>query len=624
MEFFLLVLVMASFLSLKKFFQKHPNFLEIPIRYKLKDGYIFDEMEFSEKQDLVINYLKSQGNASQKELLEACYTNKNTITSLIKKGAIEQMKFRILKQKDFIILAGLLVFLILAMFLINYFVLVRINLRYLGIFVFIAMFLFIGWNIAFVYIRFSENLFKRVTILAGTAFGIFLLLFSVFGGRTFLHAEEYSNLIEVSEASFTEDINTVDINNLPIVDKSYGAKLGSLKLGEYPGIGSEFQPGNYSDIIYQGKQYLVAPLEYRGFFKWTSNSSTGTPGYILIDKVTSETTLINLRETTGEGLRYVPSAFFGQDLSRHAYYNGLNKYRLENIFFEIDEEGMPFYVMQYSLPSIFINGGNKINKIAVVNAINGEINIYEPNQVPDWVESVYPSSLTFQHLNYWGSLQDGWLNSIFAQRGVLQTSTGTRVIMNEGELFYYTGLTSVGNDESTIGFIYTNMKTNETKLYRFPGATEEAAMNKTETLIPQTNISTSFPIPMNVLETPTYYILIKGEDGRIIRHVFIKIQDLEFTSISEVSKLDAYNKYITKLSEDEDGISSSVSGVIDQITSYVLNGNTIYWIEIDDDWYLINVSNFTNLEMQYFISKSIGDTITIEVIDFNVVGFSIE
>ncbi len=624
MEFFLLLLVMTTFLFLKKLLQKYPNLFEFPTSYKLKNGYIYDERELSEKQELVMNYLKTHGEASEKELLEACKTNKNTITSLQKKGAIEQMAYRSLKQKDFIILGGLLVLLILSMVLINYFVLVRINLRYIGIFFFIAIFLFIGWNIAFLYIRFSENLFKKVATLAGASFGLFLIMFFVFGGRPFLHAEEYSNLIEINEASFVNDINTVDINSLPIVDKSYGAKLGTLKLGEYPGIGSEFQPGDYSDIIYQGRQYLVAPLEYRGFFKWTSNKDTGTPGYILIDKVTSETKLINLRETTGEGLKFVPSAFFGQDLSRHAYYNGLNKYRLENIFFEIDEEGMPFYVMQYSLPTIFINGGNKIDKIAVVNAIDGEINIYEPSQVPDWVESVYPNSLMFEHLNYWGSLQDGWLNSIFAQRGVLQTSTGTRVVMNEGELFYFTGLTSAGNDESTIGFIYTNMRTYETKLYRFPGATEEAAMNKALTLIPQTNISTSFPIPMNVLNTPTYYILIKGEDGRIIRHVFIKIQDLEFTSISEVSKSDAYNRYITKLNEDDDGLSDNIIGTIDQITSYVVGGNTIYWIEIEDSWYMINVANFTNLEMQYFISKQIGDEIEIAVIDFNVVGFILE
>jgi hypothetical protein len=335
--------------------------------------------------------------------------------------------------------------------------------------------------------------------------------------------------------------------------------------------------------------------------------------------------LINLRETTGEGLKYTPSAFYSQDLFRHAYYNGLSKYRLENQFFEIDEDGNPYYVLQYSLPTIFINGGAKINKIAVVNAITGEVNVYSPGEEPDWVESIYPNSIIFSHLDYWGSLQDGWLNSIFGQRGVVQTSDGTRVIMNDGELYYFTGLTSAGNDESTIGFIYAGMKTNETKLYNFPGATEEAAMNKVLTLIPQREISATFPIPINVDGIPSYFILIKGNDGRILRYVYISVQDLELFSIAE-NQSGAYSSYLARLDE-EFGHSSAIekTGVISEITSYVSGGNSIYWIQLDnDERYKINVSQFTDAEMAYFISLDIGDQITIQVLNYTVIGIIIE
>jgi hypothetical protein len=466
----------------------------------------------------------------------------------------------------------------------------------------------------------------------GKGFGVIILCFiavslflGIFGGRVFMNAEEYSNLIEVEEADFVNDIQTVDIDTLPLVDKAYGYKLGQLKLGEYPGIGSQFEAGEYSDIIYQGKQYLVAPLEYRDIFKWMNNRDVGTPGYILINKVTAETKFINLTDASGEGLVYTPSAYFDQDLIRHAYYNGMSKYRLENQFFEIDEEGMPYYILQYSLPTIFINGGAKINKIAAVNAVTGDVQIYSPGEEPDWIESVYPNSLLFDQLNYWGSLQEGWLNSIFAQRGVLQTSSGTRVIMNEGELYYFTGLTSAGNDESTIGFVYVGMKTKETKLFRFPGATEEAAMNKVLTLLPQNNISTSFPIPINVEDVPTYFILIKGEDGRILRYVFISVQDLELYSISENSKTEAYNNYLVQLSEVNTGVTEEISGTITEIDSYVVSGNTIYWVEIDNlDRYKINVSNFSDAEMSYFTGLGVGDSITFDVLGYNVLEIQVE
>ena len=221
-------------------------------------------------------------------------------------------------------------------------------------------------------------------------------------------------------------------------------------------------------------------------------------------------------------------------------------------------------------------------------------------------------------------MQSGWLNSICAQKGVLQPSDGTRVIMNEGELYYFTGLTSAGNDESTIGFVYSGMKTKETRLFRFPGATEEAAMNKILTLLPQNNISTSFPIPMNVEDVPTYFILIKGEDGRILRYNYISVQDLEVNSMSE-SKEVAYNNYLVKLSELGDSTATSVTGVITEITSYVVDGNTVYWVELDNDLrYKINVSNFSDAELRYFIGLDVGDSITFDVLNFTVITIDLE
>jgi hypothetical protein len=619
MEFLYSIFLVAIYLIFKKYGKLSKLKPSSPV-YRLSDNY--NDYQLTDRQDEIVAYLKNIKVATENEILNHNKTNKSLINNLLEKGVIEKVKFKNLNKREIIYLILCLLILILSAFLLNYFLLVKANLRYFGIFVYLAFYLFVGLNILNLFMNFSVELYKKIIIFGSSAFVVFMIVFFVFGGRTYFHAEAYSNLIEVEEKDFIEDINTVDVTTLPIVDKSYGSKLGSLKLGEYPGIGSEFQPGAYSDIIYQGKQYLVAALEYRGFFKWTSNRDTGTPGYILIDKVTSETTLINLREQTGKGLKYLPSAYFGQDLTRLAYYNGLSKYKLENHFFEIDEEGNPYYILQYSLPTIFINGGNKINKIAIVDVIDGSVEVFNPNEVPDWVESVYPNELIFEQLNYWGSLQDGWLNSVFAQRGVIQTSTGTRVIMNEGELFYFTGMTSAGNDESTIGFIYSNMKTKETRLFRFSGATEEAAMNKALTLIPQNNISTSFPIPLNVQNVPTYFILIKGEDGRILRYVFIKIQDLEFYTISEASLSDAYNNYLKKLNdEDDDFQAEKVTGTIDSITSYVLDGNTVYWIEVNGNFYQINVKDFSDQQMQFFISKDVGDSIEFYAVESTVVDF---
>ncbi len=507
----------------------------------------------------------------------------------------------------FLVIASAII--IATTFLANYFILVKVNLRYVGIIIWATIVLLMIINASYERLKLSVQAVLKINRNVVIVLLVIMLGYALFGGRTYFHAEDYTELLTVEEDVFNSDVKTVELETLPIVDKTYGAKLGALKLGEFPGIGSEFEPGGYSDILYQGKQYMVSPLEYRGIFKWLNNRTVGTPGYILIDKVTSETELINLTDSEGLGLKYVPSAYFGDDLVRHAYYNGMHTYQLEDYYFEIDEEGRPYYVMQYSLPTIFINGGHDIARIAVVDAITGEVNDYAPEDVPDWVESVYPPGLLLEQLNYWGSLQDGFLNRYFAQRGVLVSSQGKRTIMNDDGLFYFTGLTSAGGDESTIGFVYMNIRTKETKLYKFAGATESAAMNKVITLLPQNNISATFPVPLNVMDKPTYYMLIKGEDGRILRHVFMNVQDLEISGMA-TTKNNAYNAYVLSLGELDSDILDEVEGTITHLESYVIEGNTIFWVEVDDGQiYSLNVQQFDIGEMRYFMTKRVGDEI---------------
>jgi len=560
------------------------------------------------EQSKVAEYLFSKEVASLYDLLNETGVDESVVENLVKHGVILEVKEEEKKSLSWVVYVAPIVMAIIFV-LANYIWLFKINIRYLGIVYYVAIFVVATFIVINFYLKFSNLVRTRFySIVLGFVF-LITIFYGLFGGRVYLHADQYAELIQVEDNVFTDDVNTVNVDTLPIVDKEYGAKLGSLKMGEFPALGSEFEPGRYSDILYKGEQYLVAPLEYRGLFKYINNRSEGTPGYILINKVTAETELINLVANGEAGMKYVESSYFNTNLTRHAYYNGLHKYQLEETYFEIDDDGHPYYVMQYSLPTIFINGGDDIVKIAVVDAVTGDVGVYDPLDVPEWVESVFNSNIFVKHLNYYGALQDGWLNSIFAQRGVLTSSRGTRTVLKDGRLHVFTGLTSAGSDESTIGFVYMDTKTKETTLYKFPGATETAAMNKVLTLLPQNNISTSFPVPVNVEGVPTYYILIKGEDGRILRHVYMNVQELEVWGLSE-TKRGAYNDYLRRLGEADESALTSVSGVIETITSYVNEGNTLYWVEVNDVFYVLDVSNFDIPDMQYFIEKQVGDEIS--------------
>ncbi len=510
---------------------------------------------------------------------------------------------------------------ILFALLANYIILNRLNLRYLS-FVLIILVVF-GVLLYLLREGFKDRLpiSDRWFVLLGILGGILTLAYTIFGGRTYFHAEAYAALVTPASNTFSAEVDTIDADTLPVVDKAYGERLGVLKLGEFPGLGSEFQVGSYSDILYQGEQHLVAPLEYRDIFKWINNRDVGTAGYILINKVTEETQLINLTNQNGTGLKYVESAYFSQDLLRHVYYNGTTKYERIAVHFEIDEDRHPYFVVQLALPTIFVNGGRDVVAIALVDAVTGETNVYDVNEVPAFVDNVYDDNLVLEQLNYYGTLREGFLNSIFNQVGVLRPSPGRRTVINGGELYHFTGMTSAGGDESTVGFAYVNMRTKESTLYSFPGATEVAAMNKTLTLIPQNNISASFPVPVSIADEATYYILIKGQDGRIIRHVFMNARDLQVSGIAE-TQTGAYNDYLLNIDSVANQERSTVSGEILDLDSYVLEGNTVYWITLEDGAYAVNVSNVNTDVLRIIVGLEVGDTVSLELAGNNIVNIN--
>ena len=54
--------------------------------------------------------------------------------------------------------------------------------------------------------------------------------------------------------------------------------------------------------------------------------------------------------------------------------------------------------------------------------------------------------------------------------------------MND-DVYLYTGITSVSNDESILGFVMVNLRTKETHYYSAPGAKEYSAMASAEGLV---------------------------------------------------------------------------------------------------------------------------------------------
>ena len=81
-------------------------------------------------------------------------------------------------------------------------------------------------------------------------------------------------------------------------------------------------------------------------------------------------------------------------------------------------------------------------------------------------------------------LINGFINSVLGQRDVTITTQGYNYIALNDDVYVYTGITSANADQSNLGFLLSNQRTKETKYYDAPGATEYAAMDSAQGVVP--------------------------------------------------------------------------------------------------------------------------------------------
>ncbi len=420
----------------------------------------------------------------------------------------------------------------------------------------------------------------KITLYVIMALLITVILVLFFSSSKLTRAKDYQKMLTVTESDFSQDIAELSTSQIPVVDKDTAERLGARKIGEVVDLVSQFNVSSYySQINYKDKPYRVSPLEYAGLLKWISNKDDGIPYYVSIDMATQQTELVKL----DEGMKYSPSEYFGRDLTRHIRFANPTKL-LGDLSFEIDDNGQPFWVMSYYTYTIGIVGGKDIAGVIVVDAISGEMNDYPARDIPQWIDRAYSADLVIEQANNWGSLANGFMNSLFVQKGVVVTTEGYNYIAVDGDVWLYTGITSVVADESNIGFILINMRTKEAKTYMINGAEEYSAMESAEGQIQEKGYTATFPILLNIADRPTYFISLKDNAGLVKAYAFVSVADYQIVGVADKIS-DANVEYRRMLGlevedEIEIGDTSEYEGVVVEIASAVKNGNTLYYFRI--------------------------------------------
>ena len=247
-------------------------------------------------------------------------------------------------------------------------------------------------------------------------------------------------------------------------------------MGSMADMVSQFEVADdYTQINLNDVPVRVSPLKYAGFIKWFTNQSDGIPGYMQIDMTTQNTELVRLDQP----IKYSKGEYFNRNIYRHLRFK-YPTYIFDNINFEIDDQGTPWWICPVKEYTIGLFGGQTIGRVVLCNAQTGECLDMAVEDVPQWVDKVYSAEMLTQFYDYYGTLKHGWLNSVLGQKDCLKTTDGYNYLAINDDIWVYTGVTSVTSDQSIVGFVLMNQRTKETKFFSVTGAGEASAMVSAE------------------------------------------------------------------------------------------------------------------------------------------------
>lgn len=494
------------------------------------------------------------------------------------------------------LLAGFLT--LLGLFVYDYINLPAWNLRSPS-FIFMLAFAFFAFATIDQIFTLSINRISKTAYLLGILMIAYVLVFG-FLSSEMLNARKFREQIVIEEVEFSKDFTSISLNRIPVVDKETAQQLGDKQIGTIQGLGSQYYVDPEYTLVSSNDQiFRVSPLQYREFFKWLQNRNEGIPGFVQVN-VTNPTDVKLI--TLSDGMIYSPSAFFSQDLQRHVRF----KYRtkiLSDYSFEIDDSGKPYWVISVIEPEINVFGGLNAKGAVIVDPISGDTQYYDIADVPAWVDRVQPTDIAWAQVDNWGYYINGFINTLFNQKDMLQTTDGYNYVSIDGQTHVFSGLTSVGSDRSIVGFALINLRNREATFYRIGGADEYSAMSSAEGQVQDLGYRSTFPVLLNISSVPTYFVSLKDQEGLVKMYSFVAVSNYAAVGVG-VSVADAQREYMAKLKEvgmivDDQQTYKTLNLTVASVHTAIVNGSTTYYLTFDEDTRLFVIPLSISLEVVF-------------------------
>ena len=401
---------------------------------------------------------------------------------------------------------------------------------------------------------------------------LFILLLVIYLAGTILsspivNAKKYQQLLKVEEGEFTKDIEELSFDQIPLLDKESAQLLGDRKMGSMSDMVSQFEVDDiYSQINYKDRPVRVSPLKYANLIKWFTNRKDGLPAYIRIDMASQTTEMVKLEQ----GMKYSTSEHFGRNIYRHLRF-AHPTYIYGELSFEIDDNGVPYWVAPVKKYNIGLFGGETVGHVVLCNAIT--------------------------------------------QKDCLKTTNGYNYLAIDDDVWVYTGVTSVNSDQSNVGFVLMNQRTMETKYYPVAGAIEDSAMASAEGQVQNLKYRATFPLLLNISGEPTYFMALKDDAGLVKKYAMVNVQKYQVVAIGDTVSAceESYNNLLLtngiKEKEEVKMDTGTIEGKITKIAQGVIDGDSHYYIMLEGSDEIFDVSVVDFIEI---IKYNVGDDVKLE------------
>ena len=469
----------------------------------------------------------------------------------------------------------------------------------------------------------SDNIGGYVS-LGVIGVGISLTLCTVLSSWGLFRAGSYRELLgEVTTSNFSLDTAPIDLSQARTVDQDLARKLAETKLGEWKGgiLGSTTEVGVMNIQKVNGRLYWVGPLNHSGFFRYLLDDAP--PAYVKVS-ATNANEVELVTEVKGQkiALRYNMGAYFGDYPQRRLYGDGFATVGLTDFTFEVDDDGRPYWVVTLYEPKVGLLGDDAIG-VVTLDAQTGDAKRYGIADVPAWIDRVQPEELVATQISDWGYFRggslNGWFNPSNKGRFALTDRELTLVYGHDGQSYWYNGITSVGRDNSTVGFMLINTRTKAAKRYDVAGATETRAQQSAQGTVQEKGYQATTPVLYNVQGRPTYFTTLKDANGFVKLVAFVSVENFQ-DGVGIASDVNgAYRKYVASMARIARGNAvdstidiKSLTGAITRRQAVVREGSTEFWFIIDSENMIFVVTPDVSREAPMTM---VGDTVKVNYRD---------